>query len=99
MANSDPDKVVRITLDGSGMPVPDENRVKIRKDTQKVKWCADFQFTIEMADAAALPSSPGDGGCAHGAKSRFFGEAVGTVIKYSIRANGRLNDPEIEIQP
>ena len=38
MPNGDqPDKVVRITLDGSGMPIPDQNRVKVKQDKQKVK--------------------------------------------------------------
>src|SRR6185436_16191428 len=93
------DKVVRITLDGSGMPIPDQNRVKVKKDKQKVKWCADFAFQIQIEGSASTPSGTGGGDCAHVLKSGFFNQQAMTVIKYSIAANGKINDPEVEIEP
>lgn len=94
-----PDKVVRITLDGSGMPVPGENRVKVKKGRQRVRWCAGFPFSIQFEGSPDMSSGPGGGDCPNDAKAGPFDQEAGTVLKYSIRANGKLNDPEVEIEP
>jgi len=99
MANGDSDKVVRITLDSHGMPIPQENRVNVRKEKQKLRWCADFPFSIQFDGAADVPSKSSGGDCPNDAKAGPFYEEIGTVLKYSIRANGKLNDPEVEIVP
>lgn len=100
MSNGEhPDKVVRISLNGSGLPVPEANRVQVKREKQKIRWCADFDFAIEIDGSSSVPSGPGGGDCAHALKLGPFVQPIGTIIKYSIIANGQTNDPEIDIQP
>ena len=96
MPNEEPDKLVRISLNPSGLPVADPDPAPVKKDKQKVKWSATFPFTIEI-NGSTVPSTPGGGD--HGAKSGPFPHPVTTKIKYSITANGQTNDPDIEILP
>ena len=98
MSNGQPDKEVTITLNGSGLPVPSVDPVPVKKDNQKVRWCADFPFTIRFdAGAGTFTSSPNGSGCANRAQSGTFGEIK--KYKYTIIANGRENDPEVDVRP
>ncbi|HJQ35554.1 MAG TPA: hypothetical protein VKB93_00300 [Thermoanaerobaculia bacterium] len=78
------EKIVHITLDVSGMPVPDEDPVVLRVG-DGVSWTAPFSFTIAIPDFPEL----------HGTETVVLYDA-GTY-KYSITANGRTNDPEIVV--
>jgi hypothetical protein len=91
-----PDKVVRLTLKTNGMPVPDQDPVLVTKGDQKVKWSADFPFTIDIDNyAEKLNYGPGDDDGPHNCKSGVFDKKH----KYSITANGHTNDPDIDIKP
>jgi len=96
MSNGQPDKVVNITLNSSGLPVPDQDPIEIKKDSQKIKWCADFQFTVDIEDYTDLNYGNG-GGCAFSAKTGYF--TTEKKYKYSITANGQTNDPEVDVKP
>lgn len=94
---SENDKVVRVTLDSSGLPVPSVNPVRARKDNQKIRWCADFDFQIEVEGYDDLTSGENGNDCRFNVVSGPFGEIK--EYKYSIIANGQTNDPEIVIDP
>lgn len=78
------EKIVRITLDPSGLPVPDEDPVVLHVG-DSVSWTAPFSFAIQIPEFPEL----------HGTETVVLFEP-GTY-KYSITANGRTNDPEIEV--
>ncbi|PYQ31384.1 MAG: hypothetical protein DMF56_05680 [Acidobacteria bacterium] len=78
------------------MPVPDQDPVRVKKGNQKVKWCADFPFTISI-DGYSDVSYGADGDASHNCKTGYFTEEK--RYKYSIAANGKINDPEVEIIP
>jgi hypothetical protein len=92
-----PDKVVRITLDPTGLPIPDAESIKVKKDTQKVTWCADFEFSIDVEGYDDVKAGTGGSDCRFTWKSGRFTEV--RTYKYSITANGRINDPDIDIEP
>lgn len=96
MANDHPEKVVTITLDSSGLPVPDLDPIQVKKDKQKIKWCADFRFTVSVEGYPDVRYGKGSG-CAYSAKTGYF-KTIKTY-KYSITANGLTNDPGIDVQP
>jgi hypothetical protein len=93
------DKVVRVTLDSTGLPIPSENPVHAKKDNQKIRWCADFDFQIEVDgyDDLTSGSNSGNSDCQFSVTTGAFGEIK--EYKYSIIANGQTNDPEIVIDP
>jgi hypothetical protein len=92
---SQPDKVVRISINAKGMPVPDQDPVQVKKGNQKVKWYASFPFTIDIDGYGDLSyGSDSDG--PH-CKTGYFGEEK--RYKYSITANGVTNDPDLDIRP
>jgi len=95
MPQDHPDKVVRLSINAAGMAVPDQDPVQIRKGNQKVRWAADFPFTIEIDGYADLQHS--NGGGTHTCKSGYFADAK--PYKYSIIANGNTNDPTLDVQP
>lgn len=97
MPSEKPDKVVRVTLDPSGLPIPSENPVHTEKDNQKIRWCADFDFQIEVDGYADLTSQKNGSDCRFKVTSGKFGEIK--QYKYSIIANGHTNDPEIVVDP
>lgn len=97
MPSDKPDKVVRVTLDSSGLPIPSENPVHAQKDNQKIRWCADFDFRIEVVGYEDLTADSNGSDCRFRVTSGKFGEIK--EYKYSIIANGRTNDPEIVIDP
>ena len=94
MPQEQPDKVVRITMQ-NGLPVPDQDPVQVKKDNQKVRWYADFNFTIDITgyNDVTYSSSGGDYRCTTGKFANI------TNYKYAITANGVTNDPELEIKP
>lgn len=87
----DDDKVVRVSLDPSGLPVPDQEPVTIRKNKQKVRWTADFDFRISIDGYDDVKCSGNE------CKTNIFSRE-GTY-KYTIHANGRDNDPSIDVKP
>lgn len=92
-----PDKNVSLTLDDTGLPVPDIDPIEIQKDTQKIKWTADFEFTIEVEDYTDLQYGQNGPTGKYWCKSGFFSKI--RQYKYSITANGQTNDPGIDIKP
>ncbi len=97
MPTDNPDKVVRVTLDSSGLPIPSENPVHAKKDNQKIRWCADFDFRIQVEGYSDLTPGTNGSDCQFKVTSGRFGEIK--QYKYSIIANGQTNDPEIVIDP
>lgn len=97
MSASQPDKVVALTLNGSGLPVPDQDPVQVKKDKQKLRWCADFEFQIAMDGYSDITYSSGGSDCLFRATTGTFSEI--RKYKYSITANGQTNDPEVDIRP
>jgi hypothetical protein len=91
-----PDKIVRLSLNASGLPVPDQDPVPVKKGNQKVKWCADFPFTIDI-DGYKDVNYGSDGDAPHHCKSGYFAEEK--RYKYSITANGKTNDPDLDVRP
>ena len=96
MPNEHPDKVVRLSLQ-NGLPVPSQDPIEVKKSNQKVKWCADFPFTIDIEGYSNVGYGPGDGDGPHNCKTGYFDEEKS--YKYSITANGRTNDPGIDVKP
>lgn len=97
MSNGQSDKVVRITM-SNGLPVPDQDPVQVKKDNQKVRWCADFEFQITIVGYTDLKF--GNGGasdCAFTCKTGTFSDLK--TYKYTISANGVDNDPSLEVKP
>lgn len=96
MPQEQPEKVVRITM-SNGLPVPDQDPVVVKKDNQKVRWCADFEFRIDIDGYGDVHHAPGGGDCAYRCTSGTFAEIK--HYKYSITANGITNDPGLDIKP
>lgn len=93
-----PDKVVRLTLNASGLAVPDQDPIEVKKDNQKIRWCADFAFTIAVQGYSDLNyGTGGNSGCSFRCTTGTFPDV--RSYKYSITANGKVNDPEIDIKP
>lgn len=91
------DRVVRVTLDSTGLPVPSVNPVHAKKDNQKITWCADFDFKIVVDGYKDLTTGSGGNDCRFSVRSGAFREIK--EYKYTIIANGKENDPEIVIDP
>jgi hypothetical protein len=91
-----PDKVVNISLNAKGVPVPDQDPVQVKKGNQKLKWCASFPFTIDIEDYSDV-SYGSDADAPHHCKTGLFDKE--RRHKYSITANGITNDPDIDIRP
>jgi hypothetical protein len=91
------EKLVTLTLDAAGLPVPDIDPVPVRRGKQRVRWCAEFEFTIEIEGYTDLKYAKGGKGCAHRADTGVF-EKEGEY-KYTIRANGQENDPVLDVRP
>lgn len=92
-----PDKVVRVTLNGSGLPVPDQDPVVVQKDNQKVRWCADFDFEIRIDGYNSVQKTSGNGDCAFRVTTDTFRDVK--RYKYTIIANGQENDPDVDVRP
>lgn len=93
MPAEQPDKVVRITMQ-NGIPVPDQDPIEVKKDVQKLRWTAEFDFRITIDGYNDLHYSHGsDYTCKTG---NFNTERR---YKYTISANGVDNDPNIDIKP
>jgi len=91
------EKFVQITLNESGLPVANPDPVEVKKDNQKVRWCANFEFQITMPGYSDLTYNSGGTDCRYKCTSGTFGEVK--KYKYSITANGQTNDPEVDVKP
>jgi ssDNA-binding replication factor A large subunit len=92
------DKVVRLSINSAGLAVPDQDPVEVNRHNQKIRWAADFQFTIDIegySDVKHSTNGSGDGE-RFTAKTGYF---TGQHHKYSITANGKVNDPDISVRP
>lgn len=94
MPQEQPDNVVRITM-SNGLPVPDQDPVAVKKDNQKVRWFADFDFRIDIDGYKDVKYTSGGGD--YRCTSGTFAEV--RKYKYSITANGVTNDPELDVKP
>lgn len=97
MSNGLQDKVITITLDGSGMPRPSEETAQVKKDNQKVRFCASFDFKITIEGYSDVSYNSGGPGCEYRATTGTFAEVK--QYKYTIHANGHDNDPFLDIKP
>lgn len=94
MSNGESEKAVRITMK-DGLPIPDQDPIKVKKDNQKVRWSADFDFKITIDGYGDVSYSSGGG--QYYAKSGAF--ATIRQYKYTISANGVDNDPILDVLP
>lgn len=93
MPTEQPDKEARITMQ-NGIPVPDQDPIEVKKNVQKLRWSADFDFRITMDGYTDL----------HYSNGREFICKTGNFnderrYKYTISANGVDNDPSVDIKP
>lgn len=95
MPTEQPDKVVTITMNAAGLPVPDQDPVEVKKDNQRVRWTAAFDFKIDVDGYDDLQHT--NGGGTYRCVSGPFREV--RKYKYSITANGVTNDPDLDIRP
>lgn len=93
MPTEQPDKVVRISMQ-NGMPVPDQDPIVVKKDNQKLRWCADFDFRITVDGYTDLRYT---NGAEYNCMTGNFGDVK--RYKYTISANGVDNDPSIDVKP
>ncbi|HEY0159530.1 MAG TPA: hypothetical protein VGF28_19745 [Thermoanaerobaculia bacterium] len=98
MANDLPDKVVHLSLNGEGLAIPDQDPVQVNRGNQRIRWAADFQFTIDIDGYSDVKYTTNGAGNPepYNAKTGYF---TGKSHKYSITTNGKVNDPEIEVKP
>lgn len=94
---SQPDRVVRLSFNAGGFAVPDQDPIEVKKGSQRVKWSADFPFEIEIDGYSDVAPGNGDGDGPHNRRTGFFQEEK--RYKYSITANGKTNDPELDVKP
>ena len=91
-----PDKTVTLSLNEQGYAVPNQDPITVERNQQKIKWCAPFEFQIQIEGYDDVKYKNGSGDCPYEAKTGLF---AGQRYKYSIVANGKTNDPEIVVQP
>jgi len=94
MQQEQSEKAVRITMQ-NGLPVPDQDPIEVKKDNQKVRWYADFDFQIDVDGYTDMKYANGGGDyrCTTGTFSEI------RKYKYSITANGVTNDPDLDVKP
>jgi hypothetical protein len=97
MSNGNNEKFVRVTLDSSGLPIPDQDPIELQKDNQRIRWCADFDFDIRIDGYSDTTKGAGGADCRYRVVSGVFGEIK--TYKYTIIGNGQENDPDIVIKP
>ena len=90
------EKVVTITM-RDGLPVPDQDPVQIQKDSQKVRWCAEFDFTIDVDGYKDLKYTTDGSNPRYRCTTGTFPDVK--KYKYSITANGVTNDPDVDVKP
>ena len=92
------DKVVRLSINSEGLAVPDQDPVEVNRHNQKIRWAADFQFTIDIDGYSDVKHTTNGNGAGERftAKTGYF---TGKSHKYSITANGKVNDPDISVRP
>lgn len=89
------EKVVQIRLNDTGLPVPDQDPIVVKKGSQKVKWSAPFDFRITVDGYEDLSHSRG--GSNYECKTGPLNDE--RRYKYTISANGVDNDPVLDVQP
>ncbi|HEX8171279.1 MAG TPA: hypothetical protein VF824_12125 [Thermoanaerobaculia bacterium] len=89
------DKIVRITM-RDGLPVPDLDPIPVKKGAQRIKWQADFDFQIDVDGYNDVRRGNGGDAPFHVTSGVFNAEKR---YKYSISANGVVNDPDIDVKP
>ena len=87
------DKVVTISM-ANGMPVPNNDPVEVKKDQQKLRWEAAFEFQITVDGYTDLTYSHNS---EYTCKTGNF--TTERRYKYTISANGVDNDPMIDVRP
>lgn len=98
--STEPEKVVNISLNSSGTPVPDQDPIQVWRNSQKVKWSAPFEFQIRIDGYSNITYSKGGNGSSdHFCKTGTFDDPAAKGYKYTIVANGVENDPDIELKP
>jgi hypothetical protein len=98
--STDSEKVVNISLNAEGVPVPDTDPVQVWRNSEKVKWAAPFEFKISIDGYDDVTySKGGNGNSEHFCKTGLFGDSANKKYKYTISANGVDNDPDIEVKP
>lgn len=91
------DKVVRITLNEAGFPVPDQDPVPVKQNAQKVRFSADFDFSIRINDYTDVGAARKAGDGTYEVKTGIFGDEK--QYKYDIVANGNVTDPILDVKP
>jgi hypothetical protein len=89
------DNPVTITLDPNGTPVPDRDPVRVKMNAERVRFEAAFPFTVDIQDYSDVQY--GSGGGKHHCRTGVFTKE--RKHKYSITANGKTNDPDLDIKP
>lgn len=95
MPQEQPEKVVTISMQ-NGLPVPDQDPVVVKQANQKVRWSADFDFTIDVDGYQDLKYATG-GNPPYRCTTGTFPDVRN--YKYSITANGVTNDPNLDVKP
>ena len=91
------EKVVQLSLNKEGLAIPDQDPIIVKKDNQKVRWCADFDFTIDVQGYDDLKYSKSSGADPYRCVTGTFSDV--RRYKYSITANGKTNDPDLDVKP
>ncbi len=94
------EKVVNISLNERGIPVPDQDPVQVWRNSEKVRWTAPFEFQITIDGYQDVTySKGGNGNSQHFCQTGVFSDPNAKKYKYTISANGVDNDPDIELKP
>jgi hypothetical protein len=91
------DKVVRITLNDARFPVPDLDPVPVKMNAQKVRFAADFDFSIRINDYTDVSAARKGPDGAYEVKTGIFSDEK--QYKYDIIANGNVTDPILDVKP
>lgn len=91
------DKVVRITLNEAGFPVPDHDPIAVKQNAQRVRFSADFDFSIRINDYTDVSAASRGGDGAYVVKTGIFRDEK--QYKYDIIANGNVTDPTLDVKP
>lgn len=91
------DKVVRITRNEAGFPIPDQDPVPVKQNQQRVRFRAAFDFSIRIDGYpdvdAARKGSDGE----YEVKTGIFSDEK--KYKYDIVADGKVTDPILDVKP
>lgn len=91
------EKVVRVTLNEAGFPIPDLDPVPVKMNAQKVRFSADFDFSIRIDGYKDVSAAQKGRDGAYEVKTGIFGDEK--QYKYDIIANGKVTDPFLDVKP